>query len=152
MSCVCWCTCSPAASASSLLLSSAAGCWMFHDVRGSISMSCRLFSFNMSIWLLLLSYLGMKQLLPNLKISLMISLVHTSSAMLRNTAIRVEDTYLGWLNSWKTTQRRPTSNETFSEHRHRSKTRQDNLPLLLLLLYDLFWNYKALFQLLVNVI
>lgn len=93
--------CSPAARASSLLSSSWLGCLMFQEVRGSVSMSCRLLSSSMSMWLLLLSYLGMKQLLPLLNASLMISSVWTSSCMLRNTAIRLQDTYLGWLNNWE---------------------------------------------------
>ncbi len=90
---------SPVARASSLSLSSSAGCWMFQDVRGSVFTSSMSRSRNMSIWLLLVKYLGMKQTLPLLKMSWRMSSVCTSSCMFRKTATRWLDRYLGCLNN-----------------------------------------------------
>ncbi len=90
---------SPVARASSRSLSSSAGCWMFQDVRGSVFTSSMSRSRNMSIWLLLVKYLGMKQTLPLLKMSWRMSSVRTSSFMFRKTATRWLDRYLGCLNN-----------------------------------------------------
>lgn len=98
-------SCTPADRASSLLSSSPAGWRMFQDVSGSVSKSCRLSIFSMSMWVLLLSYLGMKQLFPHRNTSLMMSWVDTSSSMLRNTAIRWADTYFGCLKSYEETKK-----------------------------------------------